>query len=143
MTTSLWRGMSTSMFLRLWTRTPRTAIQSCAMYVRFPAARRNNHHSTLSSHRTVAPDDHPPGKTQAVRRLLGADVRVARLDHRIGLAARRAQRRGSGGTGVGPLVDPRGRNAVAAGARLRRAGRGLSGGRRRRTVPLLLPRPDR
>ena len=31
MTTSLWRGMSTSMFLRLWTRAPRTAIQSWAM----------------------------------------------------------------------------------------------------------------
>src|SRR5215204_2893112 len=31
MTTSLSRGMSTSMFLRLWTRAPRTAIQSCAI----------------------------------------------------------------------------------------------------------------
>src|SRR6187549_474286 len=31
MTTSLSRGSSTSMFLRLWTRAPRTAIQSCAM----------------------------------------------------------------------------------------------------------------
>src|SRR5580704_13037051 len=31
MTTSLCRGMSTSMFLRLWTRAPRTAIHLCAM----------------------------------------------------------------------------------------------------------------
>src|SRR6267154_2008840 len=30
-TTSLWRGMSTSIFLRLWTRAPRTAIQSWAI----------------------------------------------------------------------------------------------------------------
>src|SRR5688572_7303799 len=30
-TTSLSRGSSTSMFLRLWTRAPRTAIQSCAI----------------------------------------------------------------------------------------------------------------
>src|SRR6266850_279567 len=32
-TTSLSRGMSTSIFLRLWTRAPRTAIQSCAIRV--------------------------------------------------------------------------------------------------------------
>src|SRR3954470_9768460 len=31
MTTSLCRGMSTSIFLRLWTRAPRTEIHSCAM----------------------------------------------------------------------------------------------------------------
>src|SRR6478672_4560687 len=31
MTTSFWRGRSTSIFLRLWTRAPRTAIQSWAM----------------------------------------------------------------------------------------------------------------
>src|SRR5260221_329667 len=31
MTTSRWRGISTSMFFRLWTRAPRTAIHSCAM----------------------------------------------------------------------------------------------------------------
>src|SRR5260370_5633153 len=31
MTTSLWRGMSTSMFFRLCTRAPRTEIHSCAM----------------------------------------------------------------------------------------------------------------
>src|SRR4051812_12192427 len=32
MTTSLSRGRSTSIFLRLWTRAPRTFTQSCAMY---------------------------------------------------------------------------------------------------------------
>src|SRR5678815_714156 len=43
MTTRRWRGMSTSIFLRLWTRAPRTAIQSWAMRtVRVPIVCRND-----------------------------------------------------------------------------------------------------
>src|ERR1700674_4584005 len=52
MTTSRWRGMSTSMFLRLWTRAPRTEIQLCAMILRLleppllarPSVRRQHVH---------------------------------------------------------------------------------------------------
>src|SRR6202035_2239669 len=51
-TTSLCRGMSTSMFLRLWTRAPRTAIQLCAMVsAGFLPGSRNFHFITA---------DHPP-----------------------------------------------------------------------------------
>ena len=41
------RGMSTSMFLRLWTRAPRTAIQSCAIEPR-KRAREPDHGSTTA-----------------------------------------------------------------------------------------------
>ena len=78
-----------------------------------------------------------------VRRLLRADDGLARIDHRIGLAAGRAQRGGAGRPGVGPVVDPRGGNAVAARPGVRGARRDLSGGRRSREVPVLLARPNR
>src|SRR5205085_7871836 len=114
MTTSLWRGMSTSMFLRLCTRTPRTAIHSWDIG--------NPHHIPSPCYRSRT-NDYTRGSAQAFGRLLGSDVRLARLDHRIGLAARRAQRGGSRRTGLDSVVAARGRHALAARARLRRARR--------------------
>src|SRR5712692_7990372 len=50
MTTRRFRGISTSMFLRLWTRAPRTAIQSCAMNsVSFLLGFSNLHHNRSAS----------------------------------------------------------------------------------------------
>src|SRR6185295_6069380 len=88
-TTSRWRGMSTSMFLRLWTLTPRTAIQSCDMALCPLFSERLKHRSYTRPVVSFAPDEYKRRTSQAFRRLLGPDVRLARLDHRIGLAARR------------------------------------------------------
>ena len=88
----------------------------------------NTWHYGLMPTPTQAQSARPP---EAIGRLLRADVRLARLDHRIGLAARRAQRGRGRGAGVDPVVDARGVDAVAARADVRRARRDLPGRRRR------------
>src|SRR3954462_12384334 len=57
------------------------------------------------------------------RRPLWADVRFARLDHRLWMAARRAQRRQGRGPGVGFVMGARGLHAVAPRADVRGARR--------------------
>ena len=69
------------------------------------------------------------------RRLLRPDVRLPRLDHRLRLVARSTQRRRGRRTRIDHLLDPCCGDAHVARARLRRARRCLSGGRRTGRFP--------
>src|SRR5947207_8560627 len=141
--------MSTSIFLRLWTRAPRTAIQSWAIKTgavargqrvetmdptkytsrdivrgtpRCCANSSEPRASTPSSLPTPRSDDPGTARTAGRNRrppapfggLLRPDVRLAGVDHRIGLAAGRAQRRATSRARVGAVVDPRSLHAGAA-----------------------------
>ena len=76
---------------------------------------------------TPHPHPHPhhphaaPGHLQRTSRLLRPDVRLPGLDHRLRLAAGRAERGRGRRTGVDHLVDPGRRDAHGAGPGLRRA----------------------
>src|SRR5438093_11338757 len=73
-----------------------------------------------------------------IGRLLRTDVRLAGVNHWIGLAARRAQRGASGRAGVDLVVDSRGLHAGAARTDVRGTGRHLPCGWRGGEVSLLL-----
>src|SRR3954447_6341764 len=81
---------------------------------------RSRAHEHTSTRRVFASLRRLNSRTSATRRrLLRTDVRVARLDHRIGLAARRVECGGSCRPGVGALMVTRSGDALAARPRVR------------------------
>ena len=75
------------------------------------------------------------GASAPQRRSDVVDVHLARLDHRLGVAARRAHRREGGRRGVADLLAAGRRDHHPAGAGARRARRGLPARGRHRPVP--------
>ena len=91
----------------------------------------------------MTPASHMAGRLRRSRRLLRPHVHLARLDHRLRVAARCAQGRAGRRTGFGLVVDDRCGHALAARAGVRRAGCDLPRRGRWRAQRLLQSRSDR